>query len=187
MTTLTCPKCRQGLTDDALDVGQCPLCGFPLDGPVVLGAAGTRGSGTRLLRRAGLVARARGAGSRGMCSWASRRWTRIAKLRTATGLENRANWRPPLSYVAPFPHEPKRIAEEPPDESAKMPPAAVPGMGDKGADRRAAAARGRTAEAGRPAAGCRGDEGRTQRSSRSGISTTRTTPRGFLTSTLGIA
>ncbi len=36
MTTLTCPKCRHGLADAALDAGQCPLCGFPLDGPVLL-------------------------------------------------------------------------------------------------------------------------------------------------------
>ncbi|QJX00512.1 hypothetical protein [Frigoriglobus tundricola] len=41
MTTLTCPKCRQQLPEDALDAGQCPLCGFPLDGPVVLAAAPT--------------------------------------------------------------------------------------------------------------------------------------------------
>lgn len=38
MTSLTCPKCRHGLTDAALDAGACPLCGFPLDGPVLLAA-----------------------------------------------------------------------------------------------------------------------------------------------------
>ncbi|VTR94732.1 unnamed protein product [Gemmata massiliana] len=36
MTTLTCPKCRQGMPETALDAGQCPTCGFPLEGPVVL-------------------------------------------------------------------------------------------------------------------------------------------------------
>ncbi len=36
MTTLTCPKCRQGMPETALDTGQCPACGFPLEGPVVL-------------------------------------------------------------------------------------------------------------------------------------------------------
>ncbi|MBP3955594.1 hypothetical protein J8F10_09900 [Gemmata sp. G18] len=36
MTTLTCPKCRQGAPEAALDAGQCPACGFPLEGPVVL-------------------------------------------------------------------------------------------------------------------------------------------------------
>lgn len=36
MTTLSCPKCRQHMPDDALDRGQCPACGFPLDGPLVL-------------------------------------------------------------------------------------------------------------------------------------------------------
>ncbi len=45
MTTLTCPKCRQRLPEDALDAGQCPLCGFPLDGPVVLAAPDTSGGG----------------------------------------------------------------------------------------------------------------------------------------------
>ena len=53
MTTLTCPKCRQGLPDDALDAGQCHLCGFPLDGPVVLGTHDTSAGGTRLLLAAG--------------------------------------------------------------------------------------------------------------------------------------
>jgi hypothetical protein len=40
MTTVSCPKCRQALPDTALDAGACPLCGFPLDGPVVLSPAG---------------------------------------------------------------------------------------------------------------------------------------------------
>lgn len=47
MTSLTCPKCRHGLSDDALDAGACPLCGFPLDGPVVLSAPA--GSGLQRL------------------------------------------------------------------------------------------------------------------------------------------
>lgn len=38
MISLSCPKCRQALADDALDAGACPLCGFPLDGPVLLSA-----------------------------------------------------------------------------------------------------------------------------------------------------
>lgn len=38
MTTLPCPKCRLRMPDDALDRGQCPACGFPLDGPLVLDA-----------------------------------------------------------------------------------------------------------------------------------------------------
>jgi ssDNA-binding Zn-finger/Zn-ribbon topoisomerase 1 len=42
MTTLPCPKCRQQMPDDALDRGQCPACGFPLDGPLVLDAGSRR-------------------------------------------------------------------------------------------------------------------------------------------------
>lgn len=38
MTPLKCPKCRQPMPEDALDAGQCPACGFPLDGPLVLDA-----------------------------------------------------------------------------------------------------------------------------------------------------
>ena len=45
MTTLKCPKCRLHAPDDALDAGQCPACGFPLDGPLVLDTAA---SGTRM-------------------------------------------------------------------------------------------------------------------------------------------
>ncbi|HEY1187813.1 MAG TPA: zinc ribbon domain-containing protein [Gemmata sp.] len=37
MTTLTCPKCRQPMPETALDEGHCPACGFPIDGPLVLG------------------------------------------------------------------------------------------------------------------------------------------------------
>ncbi|MBY0458931.1 MAG: hypothetical protein K2V38_16455, partial [Gemmataceae bacterium] len=39
MNTLLCPKCRQPMPDDALDAGQCPVCGFGLDGPLVLADA----------------------------------------------------------------------------------------------------------------------------------------------------
>src|SRR5947199_8072483 len=65
MTTLHGPKCRQGMSDAALDVGQCPLCGFPLDGPMVLGTPGRRSGGTRLLVALGLVAVLAGAGVAG--------------------------------------------------------------------------------------------------------------------------
>jgi hypothetical protein len=33
VTSLTCPKCRQAVSDEALDAGQCPACGY--DGPMV--------------------------------------------------------------------------------------------------------------------------------------------------------
>ena len=65
MTTLTCPKCRQGMTDDALDRGQCPACGFPLDGPVVLAAPGASSGGTRLLIAAGVLVLLAGVGAAG--------------------------------------------------------------------------------------------------------------------------
>ena len=45
MTTLTCPKCRQKLPEEALDAGQCPHCGFPLDGPVLLATPDISGRG----------------------------------------------------------------------------------------------------------------------------------------------
>src|SRR6266496_5761023 len=37
MSHLTCPKCRQAVSDDALDTGLCPYCGY--DGAMVIGAS----------------------------------------------------------------------------------------------------------------------------------------------------
>jgi hypothetical protein len=38
MSNLACPKCRQVVSDAALDAGQCPCCGY--DGPMVVAASG---------------------------------------------------------------------------------------------------------------------------------------------------
>ena len=59
MSTLTCPKCRHAVPDEALDLGQCPACGFPLDGPVVLGAR-AGGGGRLFLALGGIAALAAG-------------------------------------------------------------------------------------------------------------------------------
>lgn len=40
MTSLMCPKCRQAVSDAALDAGQCPSCGY--DGPMVSLVAGAK-------------------------------------------------------------------------------------------------------------------------------------------------
>ena len=105
MTTLTCPKCRQGLPDEALDAGQCHLCGFPLDGPVVLGTPGARAGGTRLLLAAGgavlVVAVVAGFVY----------YDRADASRTQPATELAALTSPepasPVRHVAPLPHEPK--------------------------------------------------------------------------------
>lgn len=105
MTTLTCPKCRQGLPDDALDAGQCPLCGFPLDGPVVLGAPGMRAGGTRLLLAAGgtvLVVAA-------VAGFVYYDRADASRTQPATELAALTSPEPasPVRHVAPLPHEPK--------------------------------------------------------------------------------
>src|SRR5215471_80886 len=51
MSHLACPKCRQGISDAALDMGQCPSCGY--DGPMVL--AGASGKWAWLLATIGVV------------------------------------------------------------------------------------------------------------------------------------
>jgi hypothetical protein len=64
MTTLTCPKCRHAAPDAALDAGHCPACGFPFDGPILLGRPGS-GAGAGAARLAvvvGAVAFLAGAG-----------------------------------------------------------------------------------------------------------------------------
>ncbi len=105
MTTLTCPKCRQGLPDDALDAGQCHLCGFPLDGPVVLGTPGARAGGTRLLLAAGgavLVVAA-------VAGFVYYDRADASRTQPATELAALTSPEPasPVRHVAPLPHEPK--------------------------------------------------------------------------------
>ena len=131
MTTLTCPKCRQGLPDDALDAGQCHLCGFPLDGPVVLGAPDTRrrkrlalavGGALLALVVVDLVVFNR-VGSSPFKTAPEAAALPTAEPQPDTGVR----------HVAPFPHEPKKDAEtvpvDPPtkgDEGRPVPIAVVP-------------------------------------------------------------
>ncbi|MFM8272797.1 MAG: hypothetical protein ACKODX_10750, partial [Gemmata sp.] len=56
MTSITCPKCRQGADDGALDAGECPACGFPLDGPLVIAGGAPPRSSVRYIVGAGAVA-----------------------------------------------------------------------------------------------------------------------------------
>jgi hypothetical protein len=130
MTTLTCPKCRHTLPDAALDVGQCSRCGFPLDGPVVLGTSGPRSGGPRLLLITGavLLAVAGGAGYAffGLSgAHTDRSWVEVTALPSSDPQSV-----VPVLHGAPFPHEPK-----PPDAGTTNPPptpADPQGAPDKG-------------------------------------------------------
>lgn len=103
MPTLTCPKCCQAVTDDALDVGQCPACGFPFDGPVVLAQPGPR-SGKRLLIAAGLVVAFVGGGAAGLYFFNQNEIPRPQPepkfVETAPTI--------PVIHIAPLPHEAKQ-------------------------------------------------------------------------------
>jgi hypothetical protein len=116
MTSLTCPKCRHGVTDDALDRGACPACGFPFDGPVVLGA-GARGA-PRVLLAVTLMAAAGGAGAAGYFVSA-----RAPAEPTREVTEEKKTPTPPREvFVAPFPHEPRRAANPDPKKVDPVPP-----------------------------------------------------------------
>jgi hypothetical protein len=103
MNDLTCPKCRQSIADAALDAGQCPRCGFPLDGPVVLGAA--RRTPVLALAAVGVLVAAGLAG--GYAIYAAGETTSDDPAPEVAALE--PGEQPPEEvHVAPFPHEPKR-------------------------------------------------------------------------------
>jgi hypothetical protein len=118
MVTLTCPKCRHAMPEDALDVGQCPTCGFPLDGPLAFGSPGPRRRAARLLAAAGAVGLLAGGGYAG-----------YALLnRTHSGGETTAADRRPepepaaaVRPVAPFPHEPRRTRAADPEPEPPPP------------------------------------------------------------------
>ena len=137
MTTLTCPKCRRGLADDALDAGQCPLCGFPLDGPVVLVPPASRGGRTRLLVAGAVAVVLAGAGT----LYALNDWS-FAQQEPLDFAPKTLAWRPvelqhesgpQVPQLAPFPHEPKHAAADP-TNIAPPPPikAEPPGPVDMG-------------------------------------------------------
>jgi hypothetical protein len=130
MTTLTCPKCRLTLPDDALDAGQCSQCGFPLDGPVVLGTPDTRSVGPRLLIVAGsvllVVACSVGYAFFGL----SRAQTNQPAVEVAALPSSDPESAVPVLHGAPLPHELKH-----PDAGAtnpSPPPSDPPGVPDGG-------------------------------------------------------
>jgi hypothetical protein len=122
MTSLTCPKCRHGLPDAALDAGQCPLCGFPLDGPVVLATPVSRTSGTRLPLAVGatLLLTTAGAGFAVFGGLGAPRTRPAVEIAAAPSVEPISV---PERQVAPFPHEPQR-----PDANPSTPPVGPPGV-----------------------------------------------------------
>lgn len=140
MTTLTCPMCRRGLSDDALDAGQCPLCGFPLDGPVVLAAPdpriGNTSTGPRfLLATAALFVLAMVSALVAvvaMSTWPVPQQKPVEfvaqpLVAPAPPPSPQPELIPPLPPLAPPPHEPQRLSANPP-----MPAVDPPGIGDKG-------------------------------------------------------
>lgn len=115
MTHLTCPKCRQGMPDDALDVGQCPACGYPLDGPVVLTGEQAHAGHTWLFLTLGTVTLLilMGAGIAGYVHFTQEaprtpNEPEVASISTQQPI-------PARIHIAPFPHEPK------PKESVELP------------------------------------------------------------------
>ncbi len=120
MSTLTCPKCRQGMTDDALDVGQCPACGFPLDGPLVLDGTNKRRPPALLFAVAGVLV----AGAAGYAYFGQSEPTReVADAR------NDDTPVTPIKHIAPFPHAPKPRDPRSPDQPITLKPIDPNGTG----------------------------------------------------------
>jgi hypothetical protein len=111
--TLTCPKCRHWISEEALDAGQCPACGFPFDGPVLLATPG-RG-GARMLLAGGVVAALAGGGAAGYAFWPQPDAAPQPPEFVAASPPE------PALPVAPFPHEPK-----PPEPQAEPDPDVKP-------------------------------------------------------------
>lgn len=127
MTTLTCPKCRQGMPDEALDVGQCPACGFPLDGPVVLGPQNGGAGVKRLLIAVGVLVLLAGAGFGSYTLFTEANNNTETELAKRDPVVNTLDPEPPVVHRAPWPHEPKRLDPGAPQNTNPM-----PGTGDKG-------------------------------------------------------
>ena len=111
MTTLSCPKCRQRMPDDALDRGQCPACGFPLDGPLVLDAAARRPR-TALFAVGGVVLVTAGAAA--------------AYSAFGDGFGAASTPAPEVASTAPAPVEPVSHIAPPPRLAKPRPPEAAP-------------------------------------------------------------
>jgi hypothetical protein len=117
MDSLSCPKCRRALPEDALDAGQCPLCGFPLDGPVLLAAPGSHAGSKLLLFALGGVVLLAGVVTVYAVSDRSDPPPELVLTKPAIRPEP-ATEAAPVTHIAPFPHAPK-----PSDASATNPPA----------------------------------------------------------------
>lgn len=109
MTTLKCPKCRQPMPEDALDAGQCPACGFPIDGPLVLSSGARRSRLPLLALVCALLAGAAFAGY------------------FASGLSNTGDPQPePEVAAAPSPSAEPAEKVSPPPQTAPKPPEPKP-------------------------------------------------------------
>jgi hypothetical protein len=117
VTDLTCPKCRQPIADAAIDAGQCPVCGFSIDGPVVIGTRARTPSAAFMLGCAlagvGLVV------GYGLLAGPDSPPVRTAPEVAAL---NPAEPRPEaLIHIAPFPHEPKPRRQDQSEPPPKPP------------------------------------------------------------------
>jgi hypothetical protein len=114
MDTLTCPKCRTGLSDAALDAEQCSQCGFPLVGPVVLVPAGSQIGGTRLLLPLTAALVLTGAGTiYALTDWSPQQAEPDPAPRELAALPIESL---PVVHVAPLPREVKLSTAIPPVE-----------------------------------------------------------------------
>ena len=136
MTTPPCPKCRQPVTDAALDAGQCPLCGFPFDRPVLLDGPSSRLGAVAVAFA--VVLAAIGSGFGGYYYSINNRTQPkpepefVAAPRAAP---KPARPQPATRPIAPLPHEPKQndvptpapnpITVEPPKKDGPRPIAVV--------------------------------------------------------------
>jgi hypothetical protein len=106
MVSPTCPKCRHAIPDAALDDGQCPACGFPIDGPLVIGTHGRRWSATRFLVAAGAVGLLAAGGFTGYTLFNRARTVADTKIVSWEPAPRGAS-EPQVRPVAPLPHEPR--------------------------------------------------------------------------------
>jgi hypothetical protein len=109
------------VADESLDAGQCPACGFPFDGPVLLAAPG-RG-GARMILAGGFVAALAGVAA-GVAFWPHS----DAPAQPPPAFVAATPSEPALP-VAPFPHEPNPAepqVEPNPTPDVKPEPVALP-------------------------------------------------------------
>lgn len=128
MTTLTCPKCRQGMTDAALDLGQCPACGFPIDGPLVFAGGAKRRSPVLLFTLAGVIVA--GAGVAGYALFGQTELPPLGRAPEVADATNTGTPPAPVKHIAPFPHAPKPRDPNGTEPPVTPKPPTPPGTGD---------------------------------------------------------